>query len=91
MKLFRFNLPPFDKAAMARNPRRAFGYAVLTLANISSFLATVTTQYPEVAMANGIACIFWAALLFWFHLGLSNETACHLGSVIAAVAVCATA
>ena len=91
MKLFRFNLPPFDKGAMARDPRRAFGYAVLTLANISSFLATVTTQYPEVAMANGIACIFWAALLFWFHLGLSNETACHLGSVIAAVAVCATA
>ena len=92
MKLpFSFNLPEFDKAAMASNPRRVFGYAVLTLANISSFLATVTTQYPEVAMANGIACIFWAALLFWFHLGLSNEAGCHLGSAIAAVAVCTTA
>ena len=86
-----FNLPEFDKVAMASNPRRVFDYAMLVLANISSVLAYVTTQYPEVAMVNGIACIFWAALLLWFHLGLSDEASCHLGSAIAAVMVCTTA
>ena len=59
-----FNLPGFDKVAMASNPRRVFDYAMLVLANISSVLAYVTTQYPEVAMVNGIACILWAIVSY---------------------------
>jgi hypothetical protein len=64
---------------------RVFGYAALTLAALSAWLAATTTPLPMVQLTSSVTTLLWLLLLVAFYRGLSTVGTCHWGCLISLI------